>query len=330
MVKDTANNIRLGIFISSGLVILILSLYLIGKNQNFFGSNFYVRARFSNINGLISGNNVRYSGIQAGTVDKITVIDDTTIEVTLLISKKMKPFIHQNTFAAIGNDGLMGNKVINLTPNPAPAPEVTDNGLLYTKKQIATEDMMQTLSKTNDNVEVISEGLKNTVTRLNSSAALWGVLEDSALPGNVTSSLANLREAATKINTLSASLNAVVNDARNGKGIAGMLLADEKTAANMKHAIENLDRATNETNSIITQIDSLTRQVQYDVAQGRGTVHAMLKDTALVSKLQKSMDNIERGTENFSQDMEALKHNFLTRGYFRREAKKNKKATRQQ
>ncbi len=329
MAKETLNNIKLGIFISSGLLILIVSLYLVGRNQNFFGSNFYVRCRFSNINGLIAGNNVRFSGIQAGTVNQIQVIDDTTIEVTLLIDKKMKPYIHQNTYATIGNDGLMGNKVINLTPNMVPAPEIVDGGLLYNKKKPYTDEMMETLSNTNNNVEVLSRKLISTVEQINNSHALWSILNDTTIPKNLNVSLSNIKEATVRINDMSAVITDIAKDIRDGKGAAGSLVADEKVANDMKQAVAHINNAAQESEVMVARIDSIVKQVQQDINNGHGTAHALLKDTMLVSRLNNSMSNIEKGTAAFNKDMEALQHNFLTRGYFKKEAKKNKKAMKE-
>ncbi|MFI5196908.1 MAG: MlaD family protein [Chitinophagales bacterium] len=328
MTKETLNNIRLGIFVSAGLLILIVSLYLIGKNQNFFGSNFNVRVRFNNISGLVTGNNVRYSGIQAGTVSKIQVMDDTTIEVTLLINKKIKPYIHQNTIAAIGNDGLMGNKVINLTPNRIPAPEIVEGGLLYTKKVPYTDEMMETLSNTNNNVKVLSERLIVTVDKINNSNALWSVLNDTTLPQNLKISMSNIRDATVRIKELSGAIDNMAKDMQDGKGPAGVLLTDKKVAEDMKQAIANINDASKESKVILERADSLVRLVQQDISNGHGAVHAVLRDTALVTKLNNSMTNIEKGTAAFNQDMEALKHNFLTKGYFKKEAKRNKKAAK--
>src|SRR6185312_5708238 len=116
MAKQSINNIKLGVFVIAGLLVIIVSLYLIGKNQSLFGSSFTVRARFKNIGGLMPGNNVRFAGIQAGTVKSIKIINDSTVEVSFLIEKKVKPYIHKNSFVTIGTEGLMGNKVLNITP----------------------------------------------------------------------------------------------------------------------------------------------------------------------------------------------------------------------
>ncbi len=324
MAKDTLNNVKLGLFISVALVIVIISLYLIGRNQNFFGSNFYVRARFANINGLITGNNVRFSGIQVGVVDKIKVIDDTTVEVVLVIDKNMQPYIHQNSIAAIGNDGLMGNKVINITPNKLSSPVIVEGGLLYTRKAPYTDEMMEKLSSTNNNVEVLSFKLVNTVDQLNNSKALWRILNDTTIPVNLKVSINNIKEASVKINELTDVIHDIARDLHEGKGTAGMLLTDEKAAADIKQAIENIDKASKESVTAIAAIDSVVQQLHQDMFYGKGAIHTMLRDTQFVSRLNNSMVNIEKGTAAFSQDMEALKHNVLTRGYFKKEAKKLK------
>ena len=93
MDKQGVNNVRLGIFVMVGLICLVVVLYMIGKNQNLFGPTYVLRARFGNVQGLMAGNNVRYSGIEAGTVKTITILNDTVIEVSMVIEEKMKPII---------------------------------------------------------------------------------------------------------------------------------------------------------------------------------------------------------------------------------------------
>src|SRR5574343_447179 len=109
------SNTRLGIFVLVALSILIAGLYLIGKDTNLFSRNYSLRSRFSNPGGLVKGNNVRYAGIQVGTVKKITLLNDTTIEVLMYIDEDMKAYIHKDDIASLGTDGLVGNRLINIT-----------------------------------------------------------------------------------------------------------------------------------------------------------------------------------------------------------------------
>ena len=328
MAKQAISNIKLGIFVLAGVAILIATLYLIGKNQSVFGSNISIRARFRNVGGLTKGNNVRFSGIQAGNVRSVEITDDSTIEVTMLIDKKFQPFIHKNAFVAIGNEGLMGNKVINISTNIVPAAPVNDNDLLPTKIEAGTNEMLETLSKTNDNVEVISEDLKQTIKRLNNSAALWNLLNDTSISYNLRISLLNIRTAAVKVNEVASGLNTIVVDAHNGKGTVGSLLTDTAVASDLKKAVNHINQASAEADVLITRLDSLVQGIQNDVNAGGGPANAILKDTAMTNRLTNSLNNIEKGTASFNEDMEALKHNFLTRPYFRKQEKAKRKANK--
>ena len=166
MANKVFNTARLGIFVIAGLAFLILLLYIIGRNQNLFGNTFTLKARFNNVHGLMAGNNVRFGGINAGTVKSVEVINDTTIEVSLLVKQKMKQFIRKNAIVTIGTDGLMGNKLISIEPVNATAELVEEGDILYSSSGPDTDDMIKVLDNTNNDIAIIAGELKQTVQRL--------------------------------------------------------------------------------------------------------------------------------------------------------------------
>ena len=172
MAKRTINNAKLGAFVLSGLFCLILILYLIGKNRNMFGSNYILKARFENVQGLKAGNNVRYAGIDAGTVKKINIVNDTLMEVTMIIDDKLKSIIHKNAIVSIGTDGLVGNKVMNITAVKQTSAIAENGDILISKKPLDTDEMLRKLEVTNNDIGIIAEELKLTTQRLNNSSTL--------------------------------------------------------------------------------------------------------------------------------------------------------------
>ncbi len=324
MKKNTNNDIKLGIFISAGLLVLIISLYVIGSKQNFFGSNFYVRARFANAGGLVPGNNVLYSGIQAGTVSDIEIIDDTTIEVTLLLNKKIKPYIYSNSLVSIGNDGLMGNKIINITPNSTPASHIEDNGLLMTQSGSNMDQMMQTLSYTNENAMAITSELKETTTRINNDNTLWTILDDTMVAKDLIASVANLRASTARINEMTTTLDLILKDIHQGKGTIGTLLTDDDIANDIQQAVQDIDRVAVSAEVAIRTLDSTVQQLRTGMTTGGSMAHTVIGDTAAANSLKRSLQHIEKGTDRFSESMEALQHNFLLRRYFKRKARNEK------
>jgi phospholipid/cholesterol/gamma-HCH transport system substrate-binding protein len=325
MPEGVTNNVKLGLFVLAGLSVLILTLYLIGKSQNLFGSNVALKARFRNVSGLMSGSNILFSGIQVGTVNKISIIDDSTIEVGFLVDKQMLSYIHRNAQVSIGTEGLMGNKIINILPVNEPAPPVREGDLLPASQAPSTDEMLATLDKTNMNIAEISEGLKTSVHRLNASKALWSILNDSSLATNMKASLENISRASANVNAVTEDLHAMIADVKNGKGSVGALLRDTAFSANLEETLTKIKRVGDKAAGLGDELDQMVGAIRGDIDHGSGTMHALLKDSSLAMKLDATMDNVQKGTESFSQDMEALKHNFLLRGYFRRLDKQQKK-----
>ena len=323
MAKKTINTIKLGAFVFAGLVSLVLLLYMIGKNQHLFGPSFVLKARFDNVQGLVPGNNVRYAGIEIGTVKRINILSDTLIEVVMMVDDKMEKIIHKNAVVSIGSDGLMGNKVINIATARIAAPLVTEGEVLNSHKGVNTDDMLQTLSRTNQDVAFIAEQLKSTMQRINNSSALWTLLNDETLPRNLRLSAANVQLATVRAAAMTNDLQSLIGDVKNGKGSVGALLTDTAFAKNLNEAMVKIKGVGDRADELAVALNAVIADVQQDVHTGKGTVNALLKDTSMVTKISSSLDNIQQGTAAFNQNMEALKHNFLFRGYFRKLEKQN-------
>jgi phospholipid/cholesterol/gamma-HCH transport system substrate-binding protein len=321
MEKKKINNVKLGIFVTAGVLFLIVMLYMIGRDQNLFNANITLRARFSNAVGLVPGNNIRYAGIQVGTVKKVKLLNDTIVEVMMLVDKKYKPHIHKNALVNIGTEGLIGNKIVNIIPGKGIAPEVDDGDLLGAKKSVSTDDILETLSISNRNIAVISENLKVTVEKINGSTALWELLNDASLPRNIRASAENIRLATDKANLFVADLHAVIGDVKQGKGSLGQILKDTALASELGAALEKIKEVGLQADLLAADLRSLTKDIDANVNSGKGPVSMLLKDSTSANKISSSLRHIEQGTAAFNENMEALKHNFLFRGYFRKKAK---------
>jgi phospholipid/cholesterol/gamma-HCH transport system substrate-binding protein len=325
MAKKTVNNIKLGVFVIAGLVLMIFALYMIGRDTNLFGKNYTLKVRFDNANGLTSGNNIRYAGIQVGTVKSVKIISDTVIEISLLIKNKMKQYIHKNDIVSMSTDGLMGNKIVNIAPAKDGSPLAEEGDFLIAKKSVSTDDMLETLDKTNRNIAEVSEDIKTTVARINNSTALWKLLNESSIPENLAASVTNIRKTTAKADNLVMDLHAVINDIKSGRGSLGRIINDTAIAFNLNEAVEKIKKVGDDASQLAEELNRLTTSIEKDIKSGKGPANALLKDSVLVIKLNNSLSNIEKGTAAFNQNMEALKHNFFFRGYFRKLEKAQQK-----
>jgi phospholipid/cholesterol/gamma-HCH transport system substrate-binding protein len=324
MARQIINNLKLGVFVITGMVLLVIALYMIGKDQSLFTSSFRVKARFRNIAGLMAGNNVRYAGIPSGTVKGIRILNDTTIEITMLLNEEVRAFVRKNAIAAIGTEGLMGNKVVNIIPNAMPGDPVENDALLQTAPQADLGAAMETLYSTNDNASIIATELVETVRRINGSPVLWKILSDTNLSANLQASLVQVRMAASRLNNTTRILGQTVADMRSGKGTIGLLLTDDSMRAATENALMNIRSASQKADQFMARLDSIGGQLQYGMNNKNGLVNKLLLDTTIAGQLSRSIESVEEGTAAFNEDMEALKHNMLTRGYFRKKAKKKR------
>ncbi|MBL0135040.1 MAG: MCE family protein [Chitinophagaceae bacterium] len=324
MEKKPMNTVKLGLFVIAGLFFLVFLLYMIGSNSNLFGSNYILKTRFENVQGLKAGNNVRFAGIEVGTVKKLNILSDTVIEVEMILDEKMKDVIRKNAVVAIGTDGLVGNKVVNILASKFPADLASEGDVLASRKPIDTDDMLRVLYKTNTDIAIVVDNLKTTVARINNSTALWSLLNDNSLPADIKKSAENIRLATAKANTMVNDLSTVVSDVKSGKGSLGAILTDTSFAVHLNEAIGKINSVGDEAMQLSDQIASVVAGLKTDINSGKGPIHSVLKDSVMAATINQSLINIQNGTDGFNANMEALKHSFLFRGYFRKLEKKRK------
>lgn len=314
------NNIKLGLFVFAGLILLMAAFFYIGKGNNLFTSKFEIKAKFENAGGLKEGSNVLFAGIQAGTVSSIVLIDANTIEVTMFIDKKIASHIDRNATVAIGTEGVIGNTIINITPAEKILGPITDGGYLAVYKKVGVEEMLNTLSKTNNNIEDISKSLKNTVLRINSSETLK-LIEDEKFSDNIKQSMQNVHQSTVNVAQVTANLNDMLIAVKQGKGAAGLLIADKDFEEQVRQTFGNINAVSKNLEGISMELNDFSQALN----NGKGPLNALVKDSTLTEKISISLENIKQGTDGFNQNMEALKHNFLFRGYFKKKAREKEK-----
>lgn len=229
----TVNNtykIKLGIFVTLGLLILFFIIFFIGNNQNLFSSKFKVNANFRNVSGLQVGGQVRFSGISVGTIENIAIVNDTTVNVTAVLNNDVRKFIKKDSEASITSAGVIGDKILMISQGSANAASVSDGATIPSVEPVEFEAILSSIQVSAQNAEVITDEL------------------------------------------------------------ALMLIG---------------------------------------INQGEGTIGKLLNDDGVAENLEKTMENLKKGTKGLEQNMEAAKNNFLLRGYFRKQEREKEKARKE-
>ena len=195
MKKQSEYTWKLGMFVTIGSLLFILAIYFIGKQKNLFGSTFTITSQFKTVNGLEVGNNVRFSGINIGTVEEIRLINDSSVVVSMVIKDNVHEFIKTDARTSIGSDGLMGDKVLTISPGEKSTKVIENGGQLASVRGIEMNDIMKSVKKSMDNVGVISEELAIFSHSMNNgNGALARLVRDDKMAASVSNTLSNLEK----------------------------------------------------------------------------------------------------------------------------------------
>jgi len=238
MDKESGRTWKLGMFVITGLVLFAFTIYFVGKQKNLFGSTFQLRTQFKSVSGLEVGNNVRFSGINIGTVDEIELTTDTSVMVELLIKKEFQQFIKSDAAASIGSDGLMGDKVLTISPGTFTRNPVKDNDLIVSKKAVEMEDLMSSVKSSIDNAGVITAQLAQFSYKMNNgNGALSKLITDEEFSNSIKNTLANLQTSSNEFAKFTTKMN-------DGKGALSKLVTDEEFANTLDSTLSNLESGT--------------------------------------------------------------------------------------
>ncbi|MEI7491273.1 MAG: MlaD family protein [Bacteroidota bacterium] len=179
--------IRLGLFIAGGLALFILAIFIIGKQKNLFNPVFKLYSTFYNVSGLQVGNNIRFSGITVGTVDRIRIINDSTVKVDMLIKKEVQKFIKSDCEVAIGSSGLIGDKLLIITQGSTEAPVVKEGQQLESAEPVELDAIMA-------NLQVTSIQLAEIMYKINSGNGTLGrLINDSTIANDFGQTMVNIK-----------------------------------------------------------------------------------------------------------------------------------------
>ena len=187
--------IRLGLFVAGGLALFMLAIFIIGKQKNLFDPVFKITTTFYNVSGLQVGNNIRFSGINVGTVDNISIINDSTVRVDMLVRKSVQQFMKADCVVSIGSEGLIGDRLLVISQGGSDSPLAEDGQQLDSVEPVETDAIMESIGISAAYAEVITEELAEIMIKINSGAGTLGqLIQDTTIAENLNQTIINLEK----------------------------------------------------------------------------------------------------------------------------------------
>lgn len=291
--------VRLGLFIIGGLAIFVLAVFIIGKQKNLFNPVFKLSTTFYNISGLEVGSNIRFSGINVGTVDIIEIINDSTVQVDMLIRKDVQKFIKVDSKAGIGSSGIIGDRILFISQGSTDSPLAKDGQQILSVEPVETDAIIASLAYTANNAETISKQLSDIMIKINSGHGTLGrIIHDTLIADNINNIILNFKKTSEELDE---AMVATKND------ISDLMKSLQVTAGNAEISTQQLE------------------DIMININDGKGTAGMLISDTITSGNIDQIIVNLRSSSKSLDENMEALKQNFFFRGYFRRQAREEKK-----
>ena len=293
-----------GAFVIGGLLLFAAGLFLIGDRRLLFTDTFRVYAEFKELAALDTGAKVRVAGIDAGEVEEIHVPTGPSgrFRVRMRIRSDLHPLIRVDSVAAIQNDGLVGNKFVQVQAGTDAAAEVPDQGTIQSREPFDVADLMLAMSDTIVTVNKMLADVKGNVDQalgaLSATATdAQGLMKD--LGGDMRTILASAQR-------VSGDLAVIVGDVRQGRGNIGKLVHDESLYASLKSVVADAEKA-------MATVREASEDAKGAIADLRGDKGPM---KGLTGDVQQTLHSARDAMADLAEATEALKRNFLFRGFF--------------
>ncbi|HTR32187.1 MAG TPA: MlaD family protein [Puia sp.] len=315
----------LGLFVVIGVGLFVLAVFTVGSRQQTFSRTILVRIVFDDAEGLQKGNNVWLSGVKVGTVRRLALRDDNRVEVQLLIGRAEFSHLYRDASAKIGSDGLIGNRIIVLNGGSPAAGHFTEKGIIRGDRTLRTEDMLATLQENNKNLLAITSQVKVIVARINEGKGTIGLLlNDPGVAARLRRSVAGLQKTTENTTQLTERLNALAGQLDTGRGLVHQLASDTVLSRELQETIAALRAASSDIGVAAGNVRSGSRSFN----DPRTPAGVLLTDDTLADDLRKMASHLRTSSEKLDDDLLALQHNFLLRGFFRKREKAQRDSAR--
>jgi phospholipid/cholesterol/gamma-HCH transport system substrate-binding protein len=317
-------NLVVGLFVTAGLALFTVGLFLIGNRHQAFARHVDFYAEFNDLSGLAKGAKVQVGGMDAGQVLDIGIPESPAAKfrVKLRVDERFHGLVCTDSLATIGTEGVVGDTFLLVRPGSLTGHTAAALSTLPTKEPIELADLLDQGKGTLTDVDAAVNNANGLLT---------------SVGGKVNSALDQVQGTVSNVNDVVVSL-------KEGRGSVGMLLRDQTLASQVRQTLTNVQQASvdighasSQANALISDIQSrnFPRKIDGTLASvssaasnidaSTSQLHQTIADFAAPDEqgvtaginIRQSLSNANAATSNMADETEALKHNFFFRGFFR-------------
>lgn len=320
--KESPNKraVIVGMFVLVGILILLAGILTVGNLHTTFTKKMKITAVFDDVNGLLPGSNIWYSGVKIGTVKTLQFYGKSQVEVEMNIDQNSQKYIRKDSKVKLGSDGLIGNKILIIYGGTEQAGEIQENDALTVGVILSTDEVMNTLQQNNKNILAITNDFKIISKRfVDGQGTLGKLMKDETIYDNINATTKSLQQASVRAQQLMGSLSEFTGKLDDEGTLMNDLVTDTVMFQTMSASIEKLQQMADSAAVMVNNLKAASQDPN-------STIGVLLHDDESGAHLKATIKNLETSSQKLDEDLELLKGSFLLRGAVKRKEKEaNKK-----
>jgi phospholipid/cholesterol/gamma-HCH transport system substrate-binding protein len=338
--RETAVKFRVGIFVLVALATFLGLVYALGARARLFEARYTIHADFTEVGGLVEGATVRLAGVQIGRVTGVNLPPRPggKVRVDLTIARRFSDRIRKNSVARIETQGLLGDKIVEITVGDASSAALAPGEVLASSDPADFGRAIAAGAETAKNVAALASALRETAEKVNQSK----IIEDAATTVNKLGRVVDQVEhgrgwahalvyeepvALRRVNELIATTQTLVERVEKGQGAAGVLVSPESTTS-AKRFVAAMDRISAmvaeperepgllpgllfdpKYKAVLDDLRAVAhnlREVSDRLAGGRGTLGSLVADSGDDGSLALTMQDLRTAVANLKSISEKI------------------------
>jgi len=302
-----------GVFIVVGLIFLVGGILAIGNLHSTFSQKMNISTVFNDVNGLQAGNNIWFSGVKVGTVKKVEFFGNSQVRITMNINEESQQYIRKNAKVKISSDGFIGNKILVIYGGTPEAAAIEEGDVLTNEAALSTEDIMKTLQENNKNILIITKSLAA------GEGTLGKMIKDDSIYNSFNNILATLQRTSNKAQSFMTYLADYSAQLRKEGSLSNDLITDTTVFNSLQATMYQL-------NNIADSTAAMMNSLNVALQNSKTPLGVMTRDEESGAALKETIIRLDSTSAKLDENMEAMQHNFLFKGYFKDKEKEAKKA----
>ena len=301
-----------GAFVLLGLMLFGGGLFLIGDRRLLFAEQFELNTTLTRVTGLQVGTRVRVAGLDAGEVLDIVLPPrpSAPFVIRMRVREDLRSLIRTDSIAAVQTDGLVGNAFIQIRVGSDDAPTVQSGGTIDGMDAVEFADLLEEGRNTfrvlaGEVVDLKGDVSAALVTLTGTVESVNAVITST---GDEAGRLADTTRAViSNVNDVVTDARALVTGIRRGEGTIGQIVTDRQ----LYDRLAGMTREAETTMRTLREASERTRAAIEGFTAPTGT------GQQITQTLRNTLVQVQEVTSDLAEGTEALKRNFLFRGFFR-------------